>query len=376
MSTNCNFITVEKIAEKINKPELLDLCLKKSMLLCINAERNIGKTTCWLNYLFDSGRVCEMRKVGYLRIKDNQIRRFRGDFNNRFKGRYEASGGMFYKLSKTVKMSKDEEEIITYEREECVGYYGSVNCFAEIKSVEASNIKYILFDEYNEDTSLRNLYTNFINLITTLGRFNEMLIVMLGNRDTANNDFMVKWKVLPQENTYGEDSIIEFDDNCFFMELGTKQFEALGNKDTIWRRLARFDYNADRYLSGGYAKDVSMYVVPFDVIAKPSFEPLFMVVLKGRPLVIGSFKHSKYGNKQCYILCEDKYAIEKAKEENLEMFSLDASGYQNGDAKLNNGDSIESIIKSMLLAHRRCELFYDGFDIMNDFCEKMLMVKF
>lgn len=364
-----NYFDLQKVIDKYKIP-----WEKDSFILAINAIRNIGKTTSTFNWV--APMINEQNKVGIIRNNDEQLKVFRSDFNNKFKGKFMMVGYMIYNVIEIKRRDENGEEFVDYKKNNLVGYCGSLSTYTKIKSIEAANIRFIIFDEYNEDDlGVRRIYNKWINMFKTISRFNKVFCIMLGNRDTPNNEFMVKWGVIPEESDdFIEDKVYRFSKRGMFIEMGSLQFDNLGNDDTLANELAAFDSDTERYLHGGYARKSYLQVVPYEKIIKPSFEALFKIAMKEDIYAFGSFKHYKYGD--CYGLVINKEAVELATKEMLITYSIDSAAYQISETKLNTQESQYAIIEKLLRLHKKKKLFYDTFDGMVGITEKMLSIKY
>lgn len=344
----------------------------ESCIFCVNTIRNVGKTTSCLNWLAD--RVNPNKKVAFIRNNEEQLKAFKQDFNSRFAGRYMISGIMVWAVEKVLELDKEGNENVKYIKSNHVGYCGSISTYTKIKSIEAANIRYILFDEYNEDSlSIRHIYVKWINMIKTLSRFSKVFVIMLGNRDTPNNEFMVKWGVMPQKEDFTDDYFVQFSPRGYFLEMGSQQFDGLENDKTLANELAQFDDDSKRYLEGGYAKAVTLQVVPWEKMIKRTFKPLWKAAVDGEMCVFGEFFHPDLRIK-AWALCHTTEAVEMIP--NLRAISLDSLSYQIGETTLNTQESIYKYIESLFRLHKKKLLYYDSFDVLTAMVSKMLVIKY
>lgn len=233
---------------------------KDLQLQMVLAPRNIGKSTDTYELLKETA-FTPQDKIVLMRNTDTELQTMKGDFNNRFAGKYKFSGDFIYQLkdiaeeNKTSYHKRRGAELKTLG--DVIGYGVAVSTYTKYKSIEAKDIKYIFYEEFNEDTALgRNIYANFINLITTLIRFSKTKILMLGNKDSFNNDFFVNWDIVPKEN-FEKDEIFEIKGAnnktigvCY--DLGTRQFDDLNNSTTLFYELGQMDNRTKNYIQGGY----------------------------------------------------------------------------------------------------------------------------
>lgn len=360
------YFNLQKIIDRYNIP------WQTGCLLCINAIRNVGKTTNGMEWVMP--KVTFKSKIAFIRNSEEQIKTFKQDFNARFAGRFMIVGIMVWSLRQEIEVDKEGNENVRFVKDCHVGYCGGISTYTKIKSIEAANIKFIFFDEYNEDhLAIKNVYVKWINMVKTLSRFSNVFILMLGNRDTPNNEFMVKWGVLPSQDEFYEDYFVKFSERGFFLEMGSRQFDGLENDKTLANELAQFDNDTKRYLEGGYAAKMSLQVVPWGKIISRTFDPLWKAAIDGEICVFGEFKHELTGQ-TVWALVHDEEAVKRASD--VQTFSLDSLSYQIKEARLNTQESIYGIIEKLFRLHKKHMLFYDSFDIMNAMINKMLIIKY
>lgn len=372
-------IETEKKLPFFNLQDLLDEYSieweTQSVILCINAIRNIGKTTGTLAWVLP--QVNKDNKVVFIRNNEEQLKTFKQDFNASQSGKFVIKGSLVWSLKLVIFRDKDDQEMEKYEINEHVGYIASISTYTKIKSVKSAGIRFVVMDEYNEmDTHINKIYFKFINMFKTFERFNKVLVIMLGNRDTPNNEFMVNWGVIPQDKHFYNDYCVRFSKRGYFIELGKDRFNDLKNEDTLANELAQFNQDTKRYLDGGYGDQMVYQVVPFDKIILPSFNAYFKFAIKGEVVVFGEFVHWKYPNEYSYCLVRNEKALEIANNEKLETYSLDSLSYQLKESRLNTSDSIEGMVLKLFRKHKQGRLYYDSFDILQDIIDKMVSIRF
>lgn len=271
----------------------------ENKIYCINGGRNIGKSTSALKYAAKFS-LKPKNKFVYLRNTGEQLMAAIKDLNNRFYNKFYFTMTHIYQLKQKKKKNLDGEIEIIYVKDKVVGYTGTINAFDKLKSVEAADINYILYEEYNENTGrMVGIYKKFINLITTLVRFSKkVIILMLGNRDTANNEFMVNWGVEPRENLL-DDITYQIDEMIYFSEIGDKTFLGLNNDKTIFYKLAQYDEETKRYLNGGYIDGYKLDVINYDKRIN-NLKEIYFYLSSGEYFEIGTFDHWVEG-KSLYI---------------------------------------------------------------------------
>lgn len=343
---------------------------EKSCCVCIVGERNTGKTTSPLNMFME--RASEKNKVLICRTTEKQLKMQVNDFNNRFKGRFQIWGGLIYKLIPYNKINqRNVEDDTYYRRGECVGYAADLNNYHNYKSVEAKDVKMIFFDEVIQLDQVQLFYEKLINLFMTFARFNNPSILMIGNRDTPNNEIMVSWEIEPMLEAPKEDIVYNVGPNTWYVDLGTDQFKDLyditdGRDPHIVKTLAKFNATTDLYLNeGGYLQEFSLKVVPFKKKLQDTFDPLYLCTFGERLCVLGHC----FDGKLCIV--KHPEAIEIAKEQKLETFPLDAKGYLVPDSVLTTREVSDKILKTMLIEYKKGNLFCDSFELLDFIKQRM-----
>lgn len=343
----------------------------KSCCVCIVGERNCGKTTSPLNLFME--RATAENKVLICRTTEKQLKTQIQDFNNRFRGKFQIWGGLIYKLLPFDKVNRrkvyDNETL--FRRGDCVGYVADLNNYHNYKSVEAKDVKMIFFDEVIQLDQVQLFYEKLINLFMTFARFNNPSILMVGNRDTPNNEIMVSWEIEPLLEAPKEDVVYHVGHNTWYIDLGTEQFKDLydgsdGRDPHIVKTLAKFNTTTDLYLNeGGYLQEFSLKVVPFKKKLKETFDPLYLVSFGERLAVLGHC----YDKKLCIV--KHPEAIEKAKAENLEALPLDSRGYLVPETILTTKEVSDKILKTILIEYKKGNLFCDSFELLDFIKQRM-----
>lgn len=343
----------------------------KSTLLCLVGERNVGKTTSPLNEIMD--KTSATSKVFIGRLTDRQLKTQIADFNNRFAGRFIIQTNMIYKLIPYTKYNKlTESDDIFYKKGECVGYVGDVNNHHNYKSVEAKDIKFIFIDEVIQLEVIPLFYEKLINILMTFARFNKPSILLVGNRDTPNNELMVLWEIEPTETAPLEDRVTNFDENCYYVELGSEQFKDLYENDQhIVKTMAKHHQQTDLYLNaGGYLVKNAMNVLPYNKRIKETFDPKYLVTFQKRQAAVGTF------NDDNLVVCIHPDAIEKANDQQLLTIPLDADGILNQESVMTSRENTDKILKMLLIEYKKGNMFCDSFELLNFLENKMKCVAF
>ena len=326
--------------------------ITQSAIICINAPRNIGKTTSIFNWLFIDKRVDSTNKVLIIRNTAEQIKTAKQDFNARLLGRYQIWGNLIYVSIPVI----HKDGSITYSRGEHVGYVGSLTTFTNMKSVEAKDVKYVFFDEYAQDTSL-NVYANFIAMIKTFERFNKILIILLGNRESANNEWMLKWNVLPNTTDFENNRMVQFSKRGWFIEMGSANYLDLNNSECLSNELATFDNDTNIYLNmDGYKKDFTLDVINYNSI-KDNITNLFYGII---------FNNLKFGlievNKDYAMLVNNNQLIDFMESKNFAFLAIDEISYVDKNSDKITIQSRLKIVKMLLKLYKNNLLKFDSFD--------------
>lgn len=343
-----NFVDIKKIIDKYQIE-----WQNRSILLCLNAMRNNGKSTASYKFVFDENTVDEFNQILLVRNTEEEVKNLKQDFNARFWNRYTISGSLIYEL-KNCGLNKDGEEV--FKKGKHVGYIGAISTFQKLKSMRAENIRWIIYDEY-ADKNVFDIYDKFISMIKTFERFNKVFILMLGNRETANNEFMNKWGVIPNTSDFDNDRFVQFSPRGYFIELGNKQFESLGNDKTLSNELATFDYKSNLYLNeGGYKYDNSLKVVPFKNLNIKRY--VFGIAYKN---VYFALVELTDGNS---ALIRDNIARETLINENIQVLAFDSISYIEKETELIDVETKSNIAKLIINYYKNDTLLFDSFDCL------------
>lgn len=331
-----------------------------------SAPRDIGKTHgTWM--LCKDDYLRPESKAAYVRIQDVQLTQARAEFNARYKD-LDCSKSMIYRLEKYVQEYKGEE-IEKFRRNEICGYFLSINNYINAKSGEFPNVDLIFVDEINEDTANNlGLYDKCVSLFTTVMRKNpKTTAILLANRDTANNDFMVRWGIDERdENEYMDDVIYRVSENIFYIELSDKWYLDLGNDKTLFHEMAQFSNKAARQLHGGYGVDFSRQVKNFKKWIEPSFKPQFGLVINQLKYYYGSWIF-KGENKKAFISAENVDEPNRPKYPNIKYYAIDTLSAAISDSAIPDVEDVEEIYQMFFYQVKNLTLYFDLFDTQTIF---------
>lgn len=284
-----NYFSWEKVWKKYPK-------YKKVPLQVVLTERNVGKTYGTYFYYNKEQTFTPDSKVLILRNTDKELQKTKRDFANRYKNKLIVKGDFVYNLKFKEMVNKEGETITISTADEVVGYFASINNYINYKSIEAKDIEYIMYEEFNEDTVIgRNIYFKFFNILKTFERFNKIkYIFMLGNKDGFDSDFFINWNILPSDDKT-KNKISEVKDEYGIIgvvyDFGSNEFALLPNSKTISSRLAAFDNKTNNYSLGGYLKQHCQRVMNYKKIV-PYFNPKFYISIEHDKYIFGDFGNS------------------------------------------------------------------------------------
>lgn len=154
--------------------------------------RGIGKTYSSINWLMDQGEP-----FIYLRNTDVQLDESSGDFGNPFK-RWNRDHG------RAVSMSKQKRHSVILEDGKELGYGCALSTFHNLRGVDLSDVKYVLFDEFIERRPLSfSQFDSFANFYETVNRNRELMgedpliCIMLSNAQKLDNPILAGYGFIP-----------------------------------------------------------------------------------------------------------------------------------------------------------------------------------
>lgn len=294
---------------------------KKSILLIINAERNMGKSYGSWWYIENSLWIPSNYKwkVAYCRTNKEKMKKARDSFNA-----FYFYGLKKYWMSETkiFKIKLDEKGKEIWEERIEIGSLITVNNEENFKSGIFDEYHMIFYDEYNEDNENPDLWDNFCNLMKTVKRRSEPFFVLLvGNKINPNNDFLVNLGIEVSDEDTGEDEHQELPGNIHFIDISRKTFQHLNTKDDIVNMFASYNTRTDRYLNEGkYLIEVPDDVRIFNKRIKPSKKIKYYLALDEDKFEYGKFFDEKTNQEAYYIhRLEDCNNIDKC----VKMIVLD-----------------------------------------------------
>lgn len=156
--------------------------------------RGIGKTYSTLNYLIENNQP-----FIYLRNTDAQLEECSGDFGNPFKKLNKDKG---YDIS-LIRNKKHSVIMNNLEEGKILGYGVALSTFENLRGVDLSDIKYVVFDEFIENRKLTfDQFKTFQNFYETVNRNRELLgeeplkCILLSNSQSLNNPILIGYNIV------------------------------------------------------------------------------------------------------------------------------------------------------------------------------------
>ena len=158
--------------------------------------RGIGKTYSSIDFLLN-----QKEKFIYMRNTVIQLNECCGEFGNPFK-RWAADH------SRSVFMEKEKNHAIVYEESdngtEVVGYGVALSTFENLRGVDLSDVKYVLFDEFIERRKFTfDQFSAFQHFYETVNRNRELFgeeplkCILLSNSQKLDNPILAGYGLIP-----------------------------------------------------------------------------------------------------------------------------------------------------------------------------------
>lgn len=155
--------------------------------------RGIGKTYSLLRFLVESGE-CFL----YMRNTKTQIDECSGEFGNPFKA---INNDFDYNIR--VELSKNHGFIMSEDN--CIGYVAALSTFENLRGVDLSDVKYIIYDEFIDMQPLRyNQFEAFVNAYETINRNREfkgdkaLMCFLLSNAQKLDSPILAGFNLIPE----------------------------------------------------------------------------------------------------------------------------------------------------------------------------------
>lgn len=156
--------------------------------------RGIGKTYSALDYIIESGDP-----FIYMRNTDVQLKECITSFGNPFK-RWNTDH------DRNVYFHSEKSHALIYEegRDLPIGYGLALSTFENLRGVDLSDVKLVLFDEFIEKRKLSfRQFEAFVSFYETVNRNRELLgeeplkVILLSNSQSLNNPILAGYNLVP-----------------------------------------------------------------------------------------------------------------------------------------------------------------------------------
>lgn len=176
---------------------IADFANKLSAINIIIGGRGIGKTYSALDYIINSGAP-----FIYMRNTDVQLKECITGFGNPFKRwNTDHDRNVFFKSEKSHALIYEETNSDILQP---IGYGLSLSTFENLRGVDLSDVKIVLFDEFIEKRSLSfRQFESFVSFYETVNRNRELLgedplsVILLSNSQSLNNPILAGYGLIP-----------------------------------------------------------------------------------------------------------------------------------------------------------------------------------
>lgn len=236
--------------------EWYDISKYEHKLTAINiiiGGRGIGKTYSALNYVIDKGQP-----FIYLRNTDVQLKESITSFGNPFK-RWNLDHGkdIYFKSEKNHSLIYDPDN----EDGRPIGYGLALSTFENLRGVDLSDVKYVLFDEFIEKRSLSfRQFECFISFYETVNRNRELLgddplcCILLSNAQKLSNPILAGYGLIPTIENMIRTGSKEFRKKGLYISLPVSNVSEI-KRNTLNYTLINGTKIADEALNNTFAFD-------------------------------------------------------------------------------------------------------------------------
>ncbi len=249
--------------------------------------RGIGKTYSALLFAIESGEP-----FIYLRNTDIQLTECCDDFGNPFK-RLNKDKGF------NISMIKKKEHALIYNDDNIIGYGAALSIFHNLRGVDLSDVKIVIFDEFIESRKLTfDQFKSFVHFYETVNRNRELLgedplkVIMLSNSQSINNPILIGYDLVGQIESMIANSIRKYKRDDIFLMLPESEISELKANTSHYKTLKNTKIY-EEIINNKFAND-SFYGI---VKKKPMREYKCICVIDG----IYIWTHKSTGRKYaCY----------------------------------------------------------------------------
>ena len=155
--------------------------------------RGIGKTYSALSYIVENGEP-----FIYLRNTDVQLQECCGDFGNPFKRLNKDFGW-------NISMSMQKQHANIIQGDKIIGYGCALSTFKNLRSVDLSDVKIVVFEEFIETRKLTfDQFKAFTHFYETVNRNRDIMgedplkVIFLSNSQSLNNPILIGYDLVGQ----------------------------------------------------------------------------------------------------------------------------------------------------------------------------------
>lgn len=265
--------------------------------------RDIGKTYGSVYELIDDGRIHKDSWLAFVRNSDEEIKKFRQSFKEKYYGKYTIESDFIYEVIPTIWVNKKtHEEQTKYIKGDCVGFI----CDLSVRGIDGTRggdfkkVKFIICDEFNLVGKGKGLsFEKFQAFYKTIvRRRTDVKTVFIGNRDDAASDLIVnlsieieppcKWK--KHKGHWVHYFTGEENPQNVYINLDDRLYEGEHTKNDNWRLImknsTKSQYVDNKFLN--YDNTDCRYLT-YDELLEVKWE--LRIEIEDNTLIIGKFEH-------------------------------------------------------------------------------------
>lgn len=222
-----------------------------------------------------------------------------------FPTKIKAASNYIYLGHVEVDEEKGEERFV---KDRVIGFLVNLTSASSFKSAfendgDTIDIRYVIYDEFNEVKLRSNLYEEFVNILTTIKRNNpNFAVLMLGNKDNENNPFLTDWGIRFKEELK-EKIVLDMRDKygVLYVEYPVGYFAGTNAADNFISKLASANEEMDRFINkGGFRKTSLSNIVKYDVWIQPNIiKKLYNLIIRKKCYEVGLFNDTFLGKEKC-----------------------------------------------------------------------------
>lgn len=226
---------------------------KLSAVNIIIGGRGIGKTYSTLSYIME-----QEQPFIYLRNTDVQLKECITSFGNPFKRwNIDHSRDIFFKSEKSHALIYDNDR----EDGQPIGYGLALSTFENLRGVDLSDVRYVLFDEFIEKRSLSfKQFECFVSFFETVNRNRELLgedplcCILLSNSQKLENPILAGYGLIPVIENMIRNGQKEYKKPGLYLSLPDSSVSEL-KRNTVNYTLINGTKIADEALNNAFAFD-------------------------------------------------------------------------------------------------------------------------